>query len=313
MKENTLKHILEKFTIFTAIIIALGVIISNSYLQEYGLVDFKIVQAKTIATGILFLVIVLLHLLVFNFKFDLSKVEYFGDSKIIHSLITRFCGTIFLYLLVFGQYKQLETLPKILTSIGVLLTINYFLMEIIYSGANQTEKNRRISKVLMNIPKFGFKWIVPLLLIVILIVEESIRYLTFQYFLIFFLFFVFAFSKKRAYLDKIEKTENDTKQAYDSSLFYYFSSTSNNWKELIFAVIWSFAMIVVFINLFISLFYAKIPETYGGAKPSKLSLKLTNGKKINGLKIHQNETTVFILKNDTIRHIENTTIDYTIK
>jgi hypothetical protein len=72
-------------------------------------------------------------------------------------------------------------------------------------------------------------------------------------------------------------------------------------------------MIIIFINLFISLFYTKIPETYGGVKPSNISLKLTNGKKINGLKIHQNETTVFILKNDTIRHIENTTIDYTIK
>jgi hypothetical protein len=313
MKENTLKHILEKFTIITAIIIALGVVISNSYLQEYGLVDFKIIQAKTIATGILFLIIALLHLLVFNFKFDLSKVEYFGDLKIIHSLLARFCAVIFLYILVFSEYKQLETLPKILTIIGVLLTIKYFLAEIIYSGATQTEKNRRISKILINVPKFGFKWIIPLLLIINLIIEDSIRYLTFQYFVICFLFFVFAFSKKRAYLDKIEEKENDSKQAYDSSLFSYFSSNTNNWKELIFAVIWSFAMIVVFINLFISLFYAKIPETYGGAKPSKLSLKLTNGKKINGLKIHQNETTVFILKNDTIRHIENTTIDYTIK
>jgi hypothetical protein len=313
MKENTLKHILEKFTIFTAIIIALGVVISNSYLQEYGLVDFKIIQAKTIATGILFLVISLLHLLVFNFKFDLSKVEYFGDFEILHSLLTRFCAVIFLYLLAFGENIQLETLPKIVTSIGVILTMNYFLMEIVYSGASQTEKTRSISKVLINIPKFGFKWIAPLLLIIILIIEDSIRYLTFQYSVIFFLLFVFSFTKKKAYLDRIEEKENETEQAYDSSLFSYFSSTVNTWKELIFAVIWSFAMIVIFINLFISLFYTKIPETYGGAKPSNLSLKLKNGKKINGLKIHQNETTVFIMKNDTIRHIENTTIDYTIK
>lgn len=313
MKENTLKHILEKFTIFAAIIIALGVVISNSYLREYGLVDFKIIQAKTIATGILFLVIVLLHLLVFNFKFDLSKVEYYGNSKIIHSLLTRFCAVIFLYLMVFGGNKQLETLPKILTNIGIVLTINYFLMEIVYLGANQTEKNRKISKVLINVPKFGVNWIVPLLLIIDIIVDDSIRYLTFQYFVIFFLFFVFAFTKKRAYLDRIEEKENDTKQAYHSSLFSYFSSTNNNWKELIFALVWSLAMIVIFINLFISLFYTKIPETYGGAKPSNLSLKLTNGKKINGLKIHQNETTFFILKNDTIKHIKNSTIHYTIK
>lgn len=250
MKENTLKHILEKFTIFTAIIIALGVIISNSYLREYGLVDFKIIQAKTIATGILFLVIVLLNLLVFNFKFDLSKVEYCGDSKILHSLLSRFCAVIFLYLMVFGENKELEILPKILTSIGVLLTINYFLMEIVYLGATQTEKNRMISKILINVPKFGFNWIVPLLLIINLIVEDSIRYLTFQYSVIFFLFFVFAFTKKRYYLDKNEKKENDTTQAYDSSLFSYFSSPASNWKELTFIVIWGFAMIIIFINLF---------------------------------------------------------------
>lgn len=96
MKENTLKQLLEKFTIFTAIIIALGVLISNSYLRDYGLVDFKIIQAKTIATGILFLIIVLSHILVFNFKFDLSKVEYFGDSKILHSLVSRFSAIIFI-------------------------------------------------------------------------------------------------------------------------------------------------------------------------------------------------------------------------
>lgn len=313
MKENTLKNLLEKFTLITAIIIALGVLISNSYLREYGLVDFKIIQAKTIATGILFIVIVLLHLLVFNFKFDLSKVEFFGDSKILHSLLTRFCAVIFLYLMVFGEIKQMEILPKILTSLGVVLSINYFLMESIYLGATQTEKNRMINKILMNVPKFGFNWIVPLALIINLIVEDSIRDLTLQYSLIFFLFFVFSFSKKRFHLDKIEKKENDNEQAYESSMFSYFSSPSNNWKELTFAVIWSFAMIVIFINLFISLFYTKIPETYGGAKPSGISLKLTNGEMINGLKIHQNESTIFILKNDTIKHIENTTIDYTIK
>lgn len=153
----------------------------------------------------------------------------------------------------------------------------------------------------------------PLLLIVNLIVEDSIRFMTLQYSLIFYLFFIFSFTKKRFYLDRIEKKGEDTKQAYDSSLFSYFSSASNNWKELIFTLIWAFAMIIIFINLFISLFYTKISETYGGAKPSEITVKLTNGKKINGLKIHQNETTTFILKNDTIKHIENTSIDYSIK
>ena len=308
-----MKNILEKYALWTSVIIALGMIISNTHLSSYGIVDFKVFQVKNISTGLMFVITSLLHVLIFNFKFDLGDVEKIGDSKILHSVATRFSSIIFIYIFSFYGINNLDFLSRLITIVATPFIILFYEMENIYTGATMAEKKRKINRLLINFTSFGFKWIVPTSLIALTIIDSNIKKLVFEYSYIPILVVLFSFIRKQHFFDEIEKTEQDDKQPYYSSLFQLKSNGKPSWKEISYIVIWAIAMTFLFIRMYISLYYQKIPENFGGSKPTNIELELDNGEKVIGKKIHQNEIQTYILQGDTIRHIENLKIKLTIK
>jgi hypothetical protein len=297
-KENSgfLNSIIGKLSIISIALTGIGIIINNMYLLEFDIIDFNLLQPRNIFTGITFVIYLFIYFITFQFKLDISNLKKHSYFVIVFHLLVKY------FIIVSGIFYLLNTNNQILENKGyTILTVLSIVVPIkflfIYmSDAIFTEEERNTLVHRISFP--FFKW--SLILITIGTFFYSYNYIsefnqfaksqsTFLYLTIGIFLAVKSVQTKIELAKNNEKEFEPTKSLFTENHFDYDNVVEKFFKYLAGGFFIVYGMYVYSIYI-----HPNIPTNFGGAKVYEISLKLSNGEKVKGELIFQNENKYYI-------------------
>ena len=297
-KENSgfLNSIIGKLSIISIALTGIGIIINNMYLLEFDIVDFNLLQPRNIFTGITFVIYLSIYFIIFQFKLDISNLKKHSYFVIVfHLLVKYFIIVSGLFFLLNINSQLLQNKEYILLSslsIGVPIMFLFIYM----SDAIFTKEERNTLVHRISFP--FFKWL--LILITIGTFFYSYNYISeFNQFAksqsTFLYLAIGIFLSVKSVQTKIELAKNDEKEFEPTkSLFTENHFDYDNVVEKFFKYLAGGFFIVYGMYVYSIYLHPNIPTNFGGAKKYEISLELSNGEKVKGELIFQNENKYYI-------------------
>ncbi len=288
--------IIGKLSIISIALTGIGIIINNIYLLEFDIIDFNLLQPRNIITGITFFIYLSIYFIIFLFKLDITDLRKHSYFKIAFNLLIKYfiiVSGIFFLLIINKQLLENEP-NRILYSFSIGVPIMFL---ILYgSDAIFTKKERTSLVHRINFP--FWKWLLTLIAIGTFIYSYIFisEFNQFAWSQLFFLLFAIGiiFSLKNVQT-KIELSKNNVKKFEPTkSLFTENHFDYNNVVENFFFFLFGGLLVIISIYKYSIYIHDNIPTNYGGAKKYEISLELSNGEKIEGNLIYQNENKYYI-------------------
>ncbi|AFU70136.1 hypothetical protein P700755_003520 [Psychroflexus torquis ATCC 700755] len=297
-KKNSsfLNSIIGKLSIISIALTGIGILINNMYLLEFDIVDFNLLQPRNILTGITFIIYLSIYFIIFQFKLDISNLKKHPYFIIVFHLLVKY------FIIVSGLFFQLNINSQLLEdkeyiilsslSIGVpVMFLFIYMSDAIFS---KKERNTLVHRISFPF----FKW----LLILVTIVTFFYTYNYFSEFKQFaksqstFLYLTIGiFLSFKSVQTKIELAKNNEKEFEPTkSLFTENHFDYDNVVEKFFKYLAGGFLIVYSMFVYSIYIHPNIPTNFGGAKEYEISLELSNGEKVKGELIFQNENKYYI-------------------
>lgn len=307
-KENSsfLSSIVGKLSIISIALTGIGIIINNMYLLEFDITDFNLLQPRNIFTGITFVIYLSVYFIIFQFKLDISNLKKHSYFVIVfHLLVKYFIIVSGIFFLLNVNNQLLENKEYILPSslsIGVPIMFLYiYISDAIFTKEERDTLIHRISFPF-------FKWLLILSTIGIFFysynyISEFSQFAKSQSF--FFYLAILIFLSIKSVQNKIESSKNDekvfepTKSLFAENHFDYDNVVEKFFKYLVggFFIVYGMHVYSIYIH-------PNIPTNFGGAKEYEISLQLSNGKKVEGYLIFQNDNKYYIQKESELLFIK---------
>jgi NADH:ubiquinone oxidoreductase subunit 6 (subunit J) len=305
-KENPsfLNSIVGKLSIISIALTGIGIIINNMYLLEFDIIDFNLLQPRNIFTGLSFVIYLSLYYIIFQFKLDISDLKKYSYFKIVFHLVVKYfiiiSGLFFLLNSQFLESKEYILLSSL--SIGIPMMFLFVYM----SDAIFTEQERNTWIHRISFPLF--KWLFILTTIAIFIysynyIPEFNQFAKSQSTFLFLTIGIFLSSK--SVQTKVKLVQNDekefepTKSLFTENHFDYDNVVEKFFKYLVASIFITYGMYVYSIYI-----HPNIPTNFGGAKVYEISLELSNGDKVKGELIFQNENKYYIQNENELLFIK---------
>jgi hypothetical protein len=314
-KENSgfLNSIIGKLSIISIALTGVGIIINNMYLLEFDIVDFNLLQPRNIFTGITFFIYLSIYFIIFQFKLDISNLKKHSYFAILFHLFVKYfiiVSGLFFLLNINGQLledKEYTLLSSLSIGIPILFLFTYM------SDAIFTEEER--NSIVHRIGFPIFKWF--LILTTIGIFFYSYNYISeFNQFAksqsIFLYLVIGIFIADKIVQTKIElakdgeKEFEPTKSLFTENHFDYDNIVEKFFKYLVGGLFIVYGMYTYSIYI-----HPNIPTNFGGAKEYEISLKLSNGEKVKGKLIFQNENKYYIQNESELLFIKKDDVEKT--
>jgi hypothetical protein len=286
-------HITKIGVILPIIALVFGVIIINLSLNKYGIVEYSIFQIQSILTGSVYLVI--LYLLSVYFNWILSKFKHKLLLFIACLLSSIFITSVFYHLFI-GEYHSNKLFnftinPVILKSFLSLsfLSIICSLVYLDYIRSNDSKGNffngtrLRFVYVLLLFIILIFSYIFVIAISINLFIVSN-EFKSIVWFFLPFSFFIMGIiiGINRDKTDKLNDKNNFSILNLNIYIIYF-----------IFFLIYT-------TYLYASNVYPHIPKNYGGGKEEQANITYNNGLKLEGQVVHSNSNLIFIKQKDNI-------------
>jgi hypothetical protein len=314
-KENSgfLNSIIGKLSIISIAFTGVGIIINNMYLLEFDIVDFNLLQPRNIFTGITFFIYLSIYFIIFQFKLDISNLKKHSYFAILFHLFVKYfiiVSGLFFLLNINGQLledKEYTLLSSLSIGVPILFLFTY-MSDAIFT---QEERNSIVHRIGFPI----FKWF--LILTTIGIFFYSYNYISvFNQFVksqsIFLYLVIGIFISAKSAQTKIELAKNGekefepTKSLFTENHFDYDNIVEKFFKYLVGGLFIVYGMYIYSIYI-----HPNIPTNFGGAKEYEISLKLSNGEKVKGKLIFQNEDKYYIQNESELLFIKKDDVEKT--
>lgn len=277
--KELLGKITTSITAITLLTFALGTIIINVNLQSYGITDYELLKPRTILTGLVFLVVIILH-------FSFCYYQYFNDNT--------------------GKWYKLKLSGRILLIPFVLTLLMLIMLEPALTIESILSKSRPLFGVnftvifatgLVFVPptiyildgNSRFEVVIRAIMNVFMVIEFVLLYSIFSDVEIagkLFLFNIntsFVFSILNSFLVDIYIVTKEN-LSYSEKIKIYFKSKTPRKVLLFFSFLCM--LLVTSIILYSLNLYPYISQTFGGGKPCKIELKI-DSVKVTGYKIYE--------------------------
>ncbi|WP_299111742.1 hypothetical protein [uncultured Winogradskyella sp.] len=299
-KQNTgfLSSIIGKLSIISIGLTGIGILINNMYLLGFGIVDFNLLQPRNIFTGITFVIYLFIYYIIFQFKLDFFNLKKYSYVLITSHLIIKFFiiinGLFYLLRITSLPFDNNEYLLFSKLSIGIPgVFLFIYLSDAIFT---HEERNTLIHRISFPF----FKWLLILMSIFVFVysyvfIPEFKQFAQSQTTFLFLAIAIFLSAKNAQ--AKIEMAQNGKKKFEPIKSFF----TENHFDyDHIVEKFFKFIVVAFFIvygmYLYSSHIHSNIPTNFGGAQKSEISLELSNGKKVKGELIFQNENKYYVQK-----------------
>ena len=307
-KENSsfLSSIVGKLSIISIALTGIGIIINNMYLLVFDISDFNLLQPRNILTGISFVVYLSIYFIIFQFKLDISNLRGHSYFVIVFHLLVKYfiivSGIFFLLNVNNELFENKEYILLSSLSIGVpMMFLFIYISDAIFS---KEERNTLLHRISFPF----FKWL--LILTIIGVFFYSYNYISeFSQFAksqsTFFYLTIGIFLSIKSVQTKIESAKNDEKEFEPTkSLFTENHFDYDNVVEKFFKYLVGGFFIVYGMHVYSIYIHPNIPTNFGGAKEYEISLQLSNGEKVKGGLIFQNESKYYIQKESELLFIK---------
>jgi hypothetical protein len=286
-------HITKIGVILPIIALVFGVIIINLSLNKYGIVEYSIFQIQSIFTGSVFLVI--LYLLSVYFNWFLIKFKHKLLMFIACWLSSIFITSVFYHLFI-GEYYSNKLFnitinPVILKSFlslsFLLILCSLVILDNIRSNDSKGNffngtRLKFVSVVLLCILLiFSYIFIIAVSINLLIVSNE------FKSIVWFFLPFSFFIMGIIIGINKDRKEKLNDKKEYSI-------------LNLNISIIYFIIFLIYTTFLYASNVYPYIPKNYGGGKEEQANITYNNGLKLEGQVVHSNSNLIFIKQKDNI-------------
>jgi hypothetical protein len=302
----------KNITIFSIAIIAIaafGTIINNLYLGTFNLIDFDIVQTKSIYIGFIFTVFIIAHVLYYFSLIDTKEILNNSSFEILYKFVIKLIllSTALFFFLNIAEIQMkiysCNAFEKILVEMGGLNLFFIGGLFIIRSTAINSNDKSRLFFVVFKIP---------------VILSVSIGLMAFFYYFITFpnfvtifiyesyfaiLFFLYIAPQYAAALDR---KNNFQPRIY--SLFTKSEFNKNDLFEQLFFILSIIGMFMILLNNYSYKIYPYIDTNYGGGKPKSIIIDYQD-KLVKGKLIYQDNTYYYISKDSTILFIDKAKVN----
>ena len=307
--ENLTIKILAKFSIVIIGITAFGTIINNIHLGLFNLVDFNIVQTRSIYVGFIFSIFMLAHLVYYLALIDTKDILKNKYIEIVYKtiiklvLVSNFLFYLLNFDLVSSTIVDSSNYEKFLIHGGFLSFLAIISLYGLGLDIYRTDPKHIWAKLCFIYPIIFFI-VLSLGSFVYNIFNFSEFKKLFNYELYFAIFFLLTLTM--LFAAKIDASKGI--KFIDASLFSKSPRDKKYWLEDIFLIVYITGMIFIFLYTYSSKIYPLLDVKYGGGKP-KLIIIDYQRELIKGELIYQDNEKYYLLNDSTILFLDKNKVN----
>lgn len=310
-----IESFIGKITAVGVILYVLGLIIVNTYINEYNLYNYEIIKPQSIIIGTVFVVFHIFNILLFVLFIDFENLKY-GIFSVILNLIRIFIrivllSTVISYLLVFSVVKDItinfldtEIVINYTIQLGIALAMSlviFLILKEYYLRAKEfDEPHLKHEAYLYNISEIIISLIAIIIFIILSNDDSFMQIFNFEKKLFFIVapllyYIIVRDSKKVKYKERFD-------DYVSNKSFKLGNNYVNSNLDSLVSVLYLAVLLMHQIYFYSSVVYKELPSKYGGGEYPVQSFVVKNDT-ITGKTIFMTKDKFYVLTNDTIINI----------